>query len=140
MKYALIFCGALSFFLFQSTQTYADNFPKKNSPMPHIVCPEGTIGCVTRRFTVSKPYQESQLTAHVVPRVLNWMVITTAALAVLMGVVAGVMFLFAGADEELLGKAKSTITYAIVGLLLAMFAYFIVELINRLPFPGAPGS
>jgi len=125
--------------LLLATFAYADNFPERNAPMPHIACPEGTIGCKTGKLIVSKSYQESQLTAHIVPRVLNWMVVTTAALSVLMGVVAGVLFLFAGANEDLLNKAKSTIIYAVVGLLLAMFAYFIVELINRLPFPGAAG-
>ena len=53
---------------------------------------------------------------------------------VLMAVVSGVMFVLGGGNDDLRERAKKTLTFAIAGIVLAMFSYFIVEIVNRLPF------
>ncbi len=55
-------------------------------------------------------------------------------LALVMLVLAGVQMLTAYGDEEKITTAKKNATWAVAGLLLAIFSYAIVEVLNYLPF------
>lgn len=94
-------------------------------------------GCGNFRTFFGPDPAENQIFTVIIPNALTWLYSLAAAAAVLLGVIAGVMFVFGGGNEETRSKAIKTITYAIVGLLVALFAFFIVQLINLLPFPGA---
>ena len=81
-------------------------------------------------------YRSNALFTRVVPRFISWIIGIAAGSAVLIAIIAGIMMMMAGVQEDMIEKAKKTLTYAIVGILLASFSYLIVELINRLPFPN----
>jgi len=100
-----------------------------------IECVSFLPGCGNFRIGTGDP-TENKLFEDIIPNLMSWLYSLAAAIAVLMGVVSGTMFLFAGGSDELRGRATKTLTYAIVGLIVALFAYFIVALINILPFPG----
>lgn len=59
-----------------------------------------------------------------------------ASLAVLMIIVAGILFLFSAGNPNMLGNAKLALTYAIIGAAVALAASGIAELIKRII--GAP--
>jgi cytochrome bd-type quinol oxidase subunit 2 len=59
-------------------------------------------------------------------KVINWILAFIGSLAVLMIVVAGVMYITSGGDEGRVDKAKSFLTYSIVGLVVALLGYVIV--------------
>lgn len=129
MKFILyLFLGF--FFLGTSLTSYA-----ATPPAIEFNCTEsGVLGC---NESTDANYKEHYFFRTLVPAVLTWVMTLAASLGVAMGVAAGVMYLFAGGNEELVGRATKTITYAGIGIVVAMFSYFIVEVINRLPFANS---
>ena len=103
------------------------------SAPPDILCPDMLPGCGESSSTV----QKNTFFKDILPSVLDWVMGIGAAGGVLMGTLAGTMYLFAGANEDLRGRAHKTLLYAILGIFLSAFAFFIVEIINRLPFPNS---
>ena len=68
-------------------------------------------------------------------------------LAIIFIIIGGIQYLGAMGNEDVSGKAKKTIMWAIGGLLIAIFSYAIVNIINNLsigepvaPAEQAPGS
>jgi len=55
-------------------------------------------------------------------RVINWAFGILAALAILMGIISGIMFVTARGDENQLKTAKSILTFAIIGFVIALLA------------------
>jgi hypothetical protein len=101
---------------------------------PSVPCPSFLPGCANDWGESKTDYKENHLFTIVVVGFIKWIMALSASAAVLMGVISGVMFVAFGGNEDLRGKAKKTFVYAGVGLLVSMFSYFIVEMINRLPF------
>jgi hypothetical protein len=102
---------------------------------PNFRCPGFLPGCKTGfHFQWGNDYTESVLLTDIIPNILTWLMWLTAAVAILMGVVSGVMYLYAGVSDELRSRATRTFIYSGVGLLVCMFAYFIVELVNRFQY------
>lgn len=62
-------------------------------------------------------------------RVVNVLLFITGAVAVIMIVVGGLRYVISGGDSSAVNSAKNTILYAIVGLVLAIFAYAIVNFV-----------
>jgi glucose uptake protein GlcU len=54
-----------------------------------------------------------------------------AALAVLMIVVSGIMYLTSGGDQQRIDTAKKWLTYSIAGLVISILAYVIVVVIGQ---------
>jgi len=53
-------------------------------------------------------------------------------LSVLALVISGTMMLTAYGNEDMIGKAKKTATYAILGFVLALFSFAIISIINSI--------
>ncbi len=68
-----------------------------------------------------------------IPQFIDYILQFSAGIAVLMIVVGGVMIMFAGQDEEYKSKGITTVTWAIVGLIVSILAYVIVEIVNQIP-------
>lgn len=63
--------------------------------------------------------------------IVKWLLGFVGALAVLMIIVAGIMYITAAGDEGRVDKAKSYLVYAIVGLVVALLGYAIVVTIGN---------
>lgn len=61
--------------------------------------------------------------------VLNTILTFLALFAVVMIVVAGIRYIFSGGEQEATDKAKKTIIYAVVGLLVVLLASAIVSFV-----------
>jgi len=59
---------------------------------------------------------------------VNWFAWFVALAAVLFGLYAGVLFITAGGDDEKITKAKNILLYAIVGIVVAILAFSIVNI------------
>lgn len=55
-----------------------------------------------------------------------------AALAILVIVIAGIMYITAGGDETRIDNAKKWLLYAIIGLIVSLLAYVIVYAVGQL--------
>jgi len=62
--------------------------------------------------------------------VTNWIFFLMMALAVILIVIGGVVYMTAGGDPEKAGKGKSIIVFAIIGLAIALVARFIPPVVK----------
>ncbi|PID33193.1 hypothetical protein CR969_02120 [Candidatus Saccharibacteria bacterium] len=66
---------------------------------------------------------------ELIAQVINWMLYAVGVIAVIMLIWGGVMYSTSGGDSTKVTNAKNTILYAIIGLLVAIFAYAIVQFV-----------
>jgi len=66
----------------------------------------------------------------VITNVLNWFLGFLAVLSILMIVIAGIMYITSGGDEGRVDKAKSWLTYSIIGLVVALLGFVIVKAVG----------
>jgi hypothetical protein len=87
-----------------------DNFPACNGATDSLVCKNST--------TTVQP---------VLKTVINTLVFLVGIVAVIVMIIGGIMYAVSSGDAGTVTKAKGTITYALVGLIVAFLAYAIVN-------------
>ena len=70
--------------------------------------------------------------SNILIKVIKWFLRILAILAVLVLIIAGIMYILSGGDEGKVETAKKWIIYAIIGLIVALLAWVIVNLITDL--------
>lgn len=60
-------------------------------------------------------------------RIVNALLYVTGAIAVIMLVIGGLRYVLSGGDSSSINSAKDTIIYALVGIVIAFFAYAMVN-------------
>lgn len=77
----------------------------------------------------------------IVPKVINTLLFFVGVLAVIMLIFGGIRYIVSGGDSNKVKDAKNTIIYAIVGLVLSLLAYAIVNwVIGLFSSNGGTGS
>lgn len=76
--------------------------------------------------------QEQYLGGIFLPTITRIVIASAGAMAVIMIIIGGIEMLTAYGNEEKIGNAKKTITYAIVGLVVAILSYAIVTIISSI--------
>lgn len=66
---------------------------------------------------------------QLIARIIQYLLGFIGALAVLMIVIGGIMYMASGGSSNVTGQAKRTISYTIIGLVIAFLALFIVRLV-----------
>jgi len=87
---------------------------------PGVAPPNGTIDNLTANDV-----------ARIVINIRNWFAGIVMIIAVAAILVAGVLFMFAGGDDNKVKLAKKVLKNAIIGIVVALFAYGIVGLISN---------
>ena len=64
-----------------------------------------------------------------IQRVVNILLFIIGAVAVIMLIIGGIRYTLSGGDQSAVTAAKNTILYAIVGIIVAIFAYAIVNFV-----------
>ena len=59
--------------------------------------------------------------------IMQWLLTLVGILAVIAFVIAGILYLTAAGDEDQIGRAKRTMTYAIVGVIVALLGVIILN-------------
>ena len=67
--------------------------------------------------------------AGVFATITNTMLFVVGAISVLMIIVGGLRYVVSGGNSTAVTNAKNTILYAVVGLMVAMFAYSIIAFV-----------
>lgn len=62
-------------------------------------------------------------------RIINMLIFLIGSIAVIMIVVGGMRYVLSGGDSSAVNSAKNTILYAVVGLIVAVMAYAIVNFV-----------
>ena len=65
----------------------------------------------------------------VLPGITNTVIGLTGGLSLLFSIIAGIQILMAYGNEEKIGAAKKTLTWALLGLLISLLSYAIVQII-----------
>jgi len=65
----------------------------------------------------------------VITTVINFALYFIGAISVLMLIIGGVRYTMSGGNEKAVGAAKNTILYAVVGVVVALLAYAIVNFV-----------
>ncbi|MBR5389256.1 hypothetical protein IK146_01710 [Candidatus Saccharibacteria bacterium] len=68
-------------------------------------------------------------TSGVVTQIINGALYVIGVLAVVMVIIGGVQYTTSGGDQAAVTKAKNTILYGIIGLVIAILAYAIVNFV-----------
>jgi hypothetical protein len=74
--------------------------------------------------------------------ITNVLLFAVGALSVLMLIVGGIRYVVSGGNQTAVTGAKNTILYAIVGLVVALIAYAVINFVlsTLLPGPGTGGT
>lgn len=86
----------------------------------------------TGGLTVKQPTGNTSI-ANVIVAITAWLLSFAAAVAVLFIIFAGIQMVTAAGNAERLKIARATLTYAVIGLIVIVLSYFIVELVLGLP-------
>ncbi len=78
------------------------------------------------------------LQQSVLPTITNLVIQLTGGLALLFVIISGVQILTAYGNEEKIGAAKKTLTWALAGLAIAILSYAIVQIIVSIQILPAP--
>ena len=67
----------------------------------------------------------------IIPRIINLMLFIVGILAIVMLIYGGIRYVISGGQQERVTAAKNTILYAIVGLVVAIIGYAVVNWVVR---------
>ena len=68
-------------------------------------------------------------TNAVLPNIINTALFVIGGIAVLMLIYGGIRYTISGGDEKAITSAKNTILYAVIGIIVAVVAYAIVNFV-----------
>lgn len=71
----------------------------------------------------------SVLQGSVLPTFTNTVIGLTGGLSLLFVIISGIQILTAYGNEEAVGKGKKTLTFALIGLVISLLSYAIVQII-----------
>ena len=77
------------------------------------------------------PLPKSEANAESMYNIFGVVIGTLASVAVLIIVIAGLRYILSGGDAATMAKAKSSIIYAAIGLIVAMTAFGIVTFVIK---------
>lgn len=70
------------------------------------------------------------------PNVTNWIVSLVLAGSVIVVIIAGLMYIVGGGDQEMQNKARETITWAVIGMGITVLAYALVRIVITINYLG----
>lgn len=89
------------------------------------------------------PSQPTDLfgTAGIFNTITNIMLYVIGAVAVIMIVIGGLRYVISGGDSKTVEAAKNTILYAVIGIIVALLAYAVVDfVVNAIAESGGGGG
>jgi len=82
--------------------------------------------------SIAKDFKDSTIFSKVIPFLIKYAINAAIALAVGALIIGGYQFITAYGDTEKHALAQKTITYAVIGLIVAMTAYGIVAILTSI--------
>lgn len=100
------------------------------APVPaSAACGSFDVACGTQSAT--PPGSSGANLPDAFKSVINVIILAIGAIAVLMVVIGGLMYVLSAGDPNSTRKAKDTILFAIIGVIVAILAYAIVNFVIR---------
>lgn len=110
-------------------QGWAEN-PETGECSP-ILCPDGSvqdpaIGCIETPGGVIDP---NESLFSLILKVADFLTLIAGSIAIIMLLVAGIKYALAMGDDDKISQAKETMKWSIIGLVISISAYLIIEFI-----------
>lgn len=67
---------------------------------------------------------------NIIMRTMNWLLAILGFIGVIGFVIAGILYLTAAGDEDQIGKAKNAMLYSIIGIIVALIGFVIIQAVN----------
>ena len=67
---------------------------------------------------------------NIILRTMNWMLAILGFIGIIGFVIAGILYLTAAGDEDQIGKAKNAMMYSIVGVIVALIGFVIINAVQ----------
>ncbi|MCG2690195.1 pilin [Candidatus Parcubacteria bacterium] len=93
-------------------------------------CPQPGVSCTVGSEATDAPSCGLCCLLNTIYTVTNWIFFIMMTLAVILIVIGGIMFMLSGGDPTKATKGQKMITYAIIGLAIALVARFIPPIIK----------
>jgi len=65
-------------------------------------------------------------------RVYNALILSVGAVFIIWMIISGIRYMSAGGDEKAVAAARRSLTFAVLGFILVLFAYTIIALLDKL--------
>ena len=95
-----------------------------------------TMALETTDAIFTPPNSQDVTLLEIVVKVVEIVWIVFVAISIVMFIIAGVFFMTAQGDPKATASTRSTLTFAILGLVSIILAYFILDILAR--FTGLP--
>lgn len=69
---------------------------------------------------------------NIIRTIMNWLLAILGFLGIIGFVIAGIMYLVAAGDEKMIDRAKTAMTYSIVGIIVALIGFVIIRAVDAL--------
>jgi len=112
MKTKKMMYGALSALLL-SPMVALGQWDVASNPSAGAGLPEGTI-------------------SGIILQIMNWILILIGIVGVIGFVIAGILYLTAAGDDSKAGTAKQAMTYSIIGVIVGLMGYVIIQAVNTM--------
>ncbi|HPN67822.1 MAG TPA: hypothetical protein PLZ62_04150 [bacterium] len=80
---------------------------------------------------IKTPFSGDTTIIDIIGNVINYAFIIVGILSVFFIIIGGFQYVVSGGNDEKTKKAVSTITYAVVGLIIVFVSYAIIELVKK---------
>lgn len=74
------------------------------------------------------------LTDELVPQIANFLLGAVLSVSVIMIIVGGIMFIYSAGDQEKRTKGRDFIIYSLMGVVIAMLAYAVVQIVLSIDY------
>lgn len=68
----------------------------------------------------------------VLTNIMNWIIGITGVIAAIFLIIGGILYMTAGGDPNKIGAAKTTLTSAIIGVVIILLTFIIITLIRTI--------
>lgn len=66
---------------------------------------------------------------HVIQVIINWLIVLAGIIALFLVIYSGIKFINSGGDPKSVDSAKKALTYALLGFIVILLSFFIVNFI-----------
>jgi hypothetical protein len=66
----------------------------------------------------------------IIGRTMNWLLMILGFIGIIGFVIAGILYLTAAGDEDQIGKAKNAMMYSIIGIIVALMGFVIINAVS----------
>lgn len=69
---------------------------------------------------------------QIIKNLMNWLLMMVGIVGVIGFVISGIMYLTAAGDSSIINRAKTAMTYSIIGVLVALIGLVVINAVNSL--------